>query len=514
MVLTVTKANDAFNYVLGASRPSASARPIDLAETFESRWLSRQRGTTMPPSPGVKHYTLEYRYDRSANILDYSMNLEYHPLALEILRRLPDWQVNHRSRGPVISWAPLCAREQDVRIERVASWIDQVSTSTIPDSLSRTLFDMLMEKLLKHMAYDEDYFQHYIREHDTSSIGGGYKWKDLYGVSRGEINSIFEQSKDFMEHISVNPYNWINIPWNTGIRARADPYPGRGATQIDGSLERSRIVQYHPAFSIENSFIPDKPAFYKDVFEETEKILNTSAVFHYPQVEGGQIYITASDLFQGEEVFRAYDGKNWESNVGTILGSAFNPFMIYIGGIPMLPSGTFLTTILGTMANIVTNRHEDGEFIVLGDDMNKWGGGEMKTSLPWVEFQPDDTKYQSILGVSYYMNPLEPRLTGFKVTSDRADRMIPMGLRLDTPTGQTPVITRRDDKIERNIWGGLYFGQYGSSSLIETLRKKQIGKLDYISPSNILQGLTFEGTRVTDTSAWAEKLGIDRILYT
>ena len=72
---------------------------------------------------------------------------------------------------------------------------------------------------------------------------------------------------------------------------------GMGMQNVSGYLERSRIVSFHPSFSLQNAFILDKSAFYRDVLADAVDILKPAAELVFPLVEGGNIYVEASEEF-------------------------------------------------------------------------------------------------------------------------------------------------------------------------------------------------------------------------
>jgi hypothetical protein len=233
--------------------------------------------------------------------------------------------------------------------------------------------------------------------------------------------------------------------------------------------------------------------------------LNVQGTFHFPYVEGGDIYLKASQLFQAGYNFKALDGKSWEASVGTLMGPAFTPLMMHLDGVDVLPSGGFHTSIVGTIANVVQNKDLQGELIVLGDDMNYFYKGKSNIKrVPWVEEDPGDTKHRYILGTSYEVDPRRPRLSGLKVMSDRASKMIPFNF--SEGSGQQAVVRRRDPR-QISTWAGMYLGWYGDDSLLNQLRKFKIEDRDYFSPSEIMEEL-IEGEADIDPFAWAERMGV------
>ena len=173
-----------------------------------------------------------------------------------------------------------------------------------------------------------------------------------------------------LEQIQLHPGYISNDVWNTGMRARPDPIKGDLDALQHGVITRSRIVQFMVSMSIHNMGLRDKVGMLSKYINELESIVKPRGNYMYPMLEGGQIYLTAADMFNKSKTFHAYDGKNWESCVGIILGKSFRPFMYHVGGLDMLPSGSFATTFLGTTASVVNSSSLGGDFIVHGDDLN------------------------------------------------------------------------------------------------------------------------------------------------
>ena len=221
------------------------------------------------------------------------------------------------------------------------------------------------------MTFDPNYIRKYIKDHESRSLGMGWKWRDLKYLSDSELNTIFNLSVGMLEEIQRNPGKISNVMWNTGMRARPDPIKVNDLAELQhGIISRSRIVQFMVSMSIHNMGLIDKPKMLKRYISELESIVQPQGNYIYPMLEGGQVYLTASDMFSKSGTFHAYDGKNWESCVAIILGKAFRPFMYHVGGLDMLPSGSFATTFLGTTASVINSRKLSGTFIVHGDDLN------------------------------------------------------------------------------------------------------------------------------------------------
>jgi hypothetical protein len=363
---------------------------------------------------------------------------------------------------------------------------------------------MFFDRIRSYLSFDRTYITKFARDRPRSSLGEGWKWTQAMQMPIEEWRAWFDLVSANIEDLMVNPYKYANIRWNTGLRARANPIPSFKDVYED-KIERTRIIQFHPYLSPINVFIPGKKEAFAKILEDVMAYLNVQGTFHFPYVEGGDIYLKASQLFQAGYNFKALDGKSWEASVGTLMGPAFTPLMMHLDGVDVLPSGGFHTSIVGTIANVVQNKDLQGELIVLGDDMNYFYKGKSNIKrVPWVEEDPGDTKHRYILGTSYEVDPRRPRLSGLKVMSDRASKMIPFNF--SEGSGQQAVVRRRDPR-QISTWAGMYLGWYGDDSLLNQLRKFKIEDRDYFSPSEIMEEL-IEGEADIDPFAWAERMGV------
>jgi len=256
-------------------------------------------------------------------------------------------------------------------------------------------------------------------------------------------------------------------------------------------------------------FIPNKAAWYASVLQEAKKVFNVQGTWYWPYVEGGGIYLIAQKLF-AELPFRANDGKAWEASVGLILGKAFNCYMYYADGLPILPSGITFTSMYGTLAMMIANRNTDpnGNYINLGDDLNYYGKLS-DISSPIVEFQPEDTSDLYMLGVSYKKSLAAPRVIGLKATADRSTLAKSLPLKKLGREEPIPLDRKLDERIVV-AWAGLPLGRFGKRTLIESL--KGIPPGEYISPGELLEQHTEEkAIEDIDPFAWAEEFGVKKL---
>jgi hypothetical protein len=290
---------------------------------------------------------------------------------------------------------------------------------------------------------------------------------------------------------------WYNTAiFNSGIRARSERLKAFRET-YSYEITRSRIIFFHPSMSIWTLFIPEKAHWYTKIINEVLKIIQFNGELDVPYIIGGKIYSKMSDYFTEGKRFIAADGKSWETSVGAILGSTFNPFMIYLGA-SMLPSGITVTSLLGTIANIIMNKSIKGNLVALGDDMNYFGCKD-RPIVPWIEVDENDTKYKYALGLTYLKDPKIPRITGFKISADRGDLMRPLHI---STTEMDAVERKKRDVRTRVAHAGMFFGQFGKRTLIDAVNK--ISGNDYIAPTAILDKIVEKGAEEEDIYAWTE----------
>jgi hypothetical protein len=441
--------------------------------------------------------------------LKYSLNVKWEPWIKWLVSSMPPSQVTHRSRLIAVASNPLKARELDYRIEQTQEYLPALRKAELSKSMSKTLLDIVIDKTRKYMHLNPEWIRRYINEHVSSSLGQGYNWRMAYEITRNEWAQLMGQLLETLDKIERHQEYYSRIMWNTGIRARSE-----GITTIREHYEppimtRSRIILFHPSMSLWTIFISQKAAWYKEVLEEAMKELKVVGDYHFPYVMGGQIYIMAQQLFQqyGNK-FSANDGKSWESSTGLLLGPSFRPFMVSFKGIPMLPSGETFTSMFGTLASIIATKKHRGTWLVLGDDINGWNSEPIKA--PYIEYQPDDSRYKWILGVRYDIQNERPRISGIKMSMDRAKAMKPLDVHLYMPHER--IMYRRRDPRTRVAWAGLFHGWFGDRSLIDSLADTPPG--EYISPGEMIERMVEEQINTVDPYAWAEEMGVKEVFIT
>jgi len=379
---------------------------------------------------------------------------------------------------------------------------------------------IVLDTTKKYLHYDPLWRAEYIKDHINSSLGGGFRWRNALALSDHQWQEVLDLLKHNLEQLYRYVGYYSHIPWYTGIRSRSDEltsvsdtYGDPTTTDLLGQLApewyttmtRSRIILFHPSMSLWTLFISQKAAWYTEVLTKAMEYLGAVGDYYFPYVLGGQIYIKAQQMFNSKQPFQANDGKSWESSQGILLGDYFRPFMVQFSGIPMLPSGETFTSMFGTLASIIATRKLGGTWLVLGDDMNHWGKSELH--VPYIEYQPDDSKYKWILGVSFSADVDRPRITGIKMSMDRAGAMRP----IHTIPGiiEQSIQGRTRDPRTRVAWAGLFHGWFGDKSLIDSLTAIPPG--EYISPGEYIERMVEERTSSIDPYAWAETFGVKRI---
>jgi len=485
------------------------AQPKDIEEQMVEGWRFNTKGTIMPPSPGVRG--LEFNCVYEDGVLKYDLDVDWRPATHWLVRNIPKEQAFHRSRMGVVALRELQIHENATRNERVREWLNTGKFDIVERHRQKMseIYQVVTSRTLDYIEFDEDWISTYVRKHAGSSIGAGLKWRDLASMDRSEWHQFFDVITGLAERIHDNPGWWLNLDYRTGLRARSDSLSSF-SPEYTGEIDRTRVVMFHPVISPWFVFMPNKRELFAHIFRDVLDILGLSNQVFLPFVEGGRIYSVASELFnQFGRQFSAQDGKSWEASVGAILGPDFAPFYSRVGGIDLLASGEWATSLLGSIASAVmlTVQPADTVAILLGDDQNLFGRHK-KPIVPWIEEDPGDTREQVILGLGYRQNPDMPRVYGLKTQSDRADKALP--LNLEEGVEESVTMSGRHNDRERAAHTGAYLGYFGGASLIERLRKVDLTRLDYISPGEVLQGVTsLEDDRDVDTFEWTESFGAD-----
>jgi hypothetical protein len=289
---------------------SYSTEPTDYEDLYTMQFATRENGTVMPPSPGVIGYDLQYQYTGTS--VFYDLRVRWHDSIKWLLDQVEPWQVTHRSRTAVIAASPLRVAENQKRLSNIAEWRSTFEPFTLSDERSVTLYNLVLDRTLEYMKLDPEWIKHYIKEHLGSSLGGGYHWKDTLSMNLDEWKDIFTSTRENIELLKQHAGDFLNIVYNHGLRARS-PGMDAFADEFDGEVDRTRIVMFHQYLSLWNVFIPDKKSWYERILRDVESMFNVQPQIYYPYVEGGEIYLRASELLSDGYRLDAYDGKSWES---------------------------------------------------------------------------------------------------------------------------------------------------------------------------------------------------------
>jgi hypothetical protein len=116
------------------------------------------------------------------------------------------------------------------------------------------------------------------------------------------------------------------------------------------------------------AFVPDKKGYYEEVLSGVMDVMEINDHVITPMTHGGEVYGAASNALKdnsdlviclGDDVniFRGgkqlcYDGVNWETQVGTILGKPFHGSKTYFGGMYHVPSGVYDTSLDDSIASL------------------------------------------------------------------------------------------------------------------------------------------------------------------
>jgi len=496
--------SEVYNYLASRIPLKFASHPRDMRSDFIAQFEAKRTGTVMPPSPGVDLYLLHWIQEEDGTV-NYEVKVEWRSFVHHLERILPKDQISHRSRLVAFAVSNLRVNELNHRIEQVTQFRHELDRVALSPTKSARIYDRMLAIYDKYLVDDLEVFEKYTRARPRSSMGGGHRWREASQLSRAEISSLYDLVKANIANLRRNPGTYTQIRYNTGLRARSQELD-RVSTNYRATVERTRTIFFSNEVSSWNAFVKDKPQMFHEVLEMVIQEVGAQAYYIFPAEIGGQVYVEASERFNEGLPFKAFDGKSWESCVGRILGPAFTPLMFHVSGFDMLGSGTAYTSLVDTMAAVVATRTATGDIISLGDDINQLGHGAYMPKYPFIEYQPMDTRMKFILGQSFRDDPLTPRITGLKATTDRSTEMI--AVPVDREDRFKVVSKRRDDR-QRATWGGLFLGRFGDTTLINRLKK--IKPADFKGPSEMFEDLIDKEENI-DAFAWAEELGIKDVV--
>jgi hypothetical protein len=389
------------------------------------------------------------------------------------MRELPREQIVWRSRPAGLMSNRLQLNELNRRVDNAKANKSLLDSISLPSNIAEEIISIKKQALLKRMKIDNETLDKYIKEHEKSSIVPGLKWGQLpaatedttfwrkyYDTIRGYVEDDMFAGKSF------------NTPFNFGSRQRADQAVEPGETHYDLEVTRTRIIMFTPALSSVFAFLPDKKGFYNEILSGAMDAFKINDHVITPLTHGGEVYGAASEAMRGNEnvticlgddvnIYKngnqyAFDGVNWETQVGTILGAPFHGTKTYFGDMYHVPSGVFDTSLDDTLASLwVYSQHP-----------------EMKegTEIPGImEREIEDESVGFMLGMAYKTDPSLPRLQGLKLTQDKSDAAVPL------PSGRNLELVSSKPEDEAERW---YLGYHGTTpdgeSLLHFLEKVSV----------------------------------------
>lgn len=449
-----------------------SSTPIDQLSTYKARALRSTRIQTFGPTSGSDQVLMSGRLTANSAGEPRILGEAVHRLSIEgkrLMKELPEIQLTHRSRPAGLMSNRLQLNELNRRVNRVKENKDLLDSISLPSTIAEEIVSIKKDAMLKRLKLDKPTLEKYIKEHEKSSIIPGLKWGQLDPDDNQFWSEYFNTIKGYAEEYFFSGQSF-NDPLNFGSRQRADQSVIPGESVYDLDVTRTRVVMFTPAMSSVFAFMPDKKGFYDEVISGALNVMKINDHFITPMSHGGEVYGAASEALQHNEdvviclgddvnIFNdgkqlAFDGVNWETQVGSILGQPFHGTKTYFGGTWHVPSGVFDTSLDDTLASMwVYSQHRD----MMRDGVEIPGIMERETMDEEVNF---------MLGMAYGYDPLMPRLQGLKLTMDKSDAAISL------PTGRKLEIVSKKPDDEKERW---YLGYHGTTptggSLLDFLQE-------------------------------------------
>jgi len=413
-----------------------TSTPIDQLSTYKARTIRSTRIQTFGPTSGSDQVLMTGRLTASPEGEPRILGTAVHRLSSEgarLMRELSPIQITHRSRSAGLMSNRLQLNELNRRVSRVKENKQLLDSISLPPSIAEEIASIKKDAVLKRLKLDKPTLTKYIKEHEKSSIIPGLKWGQLDPDNDEFWSAYFNTMKGYCEDNFFSGDSF-NSPFAFGSRQRADQQVEPGDTVYDLDVTRTRIVMFTPAMSSLFAFMPDKAGFYDEVLSGAMNVMKINDHFITPLNHGGEVYGAASEALENHEdvviclgddvnIYKdgkqyAYDGVNWETQVGTILGKPFHGTKTYFGGVYHVPSGVFDTSLDDTLASMwVYSQHRD----MMCDGVEIPGIMERETL---------DESTNFMLGLAYAYDPSRPRLQGLKLTMDKSDAAVPL------PTGR------------------------------------------------------------------------------
>lgn len=476
---------------------TSGEQPTDQYEAYLSDMLRRKSkmevfGTS--PASDQCQYTARFSANETGQqtIVGEARHI-LSPIGERLMRNLPLNQISHRSRPYGVMSFRLEVNELNRRIQRAKDNAVQLQNLTLPSSESEAILNIKRNAVLKRIKWDDKTWNKYVKEHKDSSIVPGVKWAAL--DDNPLIDAEFKRGwvemhkSAFEEHILTDQL-W-NTPFDLGGRQRTgevvEPYESNYI--IDEN--RTRIVNFHMPASTLYSVIPDKTGMMDEIFTNVMDLFDINQQVMFPPVHGGEVYGAAAEaLYHGEDmlivlgddlnVYKngkqfAFDGVNWETQVGTMMGDANRGTKSFFGGMWHLPSGVWDTTIDGSIATLKTwSSNEDS--LSKGTNID----GIMERELM-------DEEVNFMLGLRYADDPWRPRLQGVKLSVDKKTSQHTL------PRGSTRSFGNSYSEEEAIRWELAYYGTtLDGDSLLHFL--KDIKPEDFRGGSEQITGRVMSDT--------------------
>ena len=456
--------------------------PMDLFDHYMKRFSRSTKITTAPPTPAVKRLAIKATLTADPLVgqprIKGKILHELSEYGKLLMKELPTGQITHRSRPANLASGRLQMNEMQRRVSKARANRDNLTAYSVPSNISEEILSVKRDAVLSRIKFDPDWVSHYISEHKDSSVAPGIKWSGLPDPhkDKGFWLDFMDQVKAGLE-LALDGEHHFNHPLNVGARMRADQSVEPGMTEYELDITRTRIVLFQTSLSAVFAFMPEKKMFYKDVFEACLDVFDISSNVLFPPVHGGEVYLAAAeglhdnepvDIVLGDDFNRyrggvqyAYDGANWETQVGSLLGKPFEGTKTYFGGLSHVPSGVFDTTLDDTIATLW----------VAGKFLDEKGQVELPDIM---EREKADEDVNFMLGLRYLDDPLKPRLQGLKLAQDKATAIQTL------PRGRLLELENEYSEDQELRW---YLGYHGvdihGESLLETF--KSIDGNDWLS---------------------------------
>jgi hypothetical protein len=366
---------------------------------------------------------------------------------------------SHRSRWAAIGAKRLMYNEHLVRLNRADLRPPDVLWPKDVVIKAQNMWLDVMREFYSNMRIGS-HTEHYITEHADSSAAPGVKWKgllphqlkDILYAAKAHIGERIEEGIGTNKVISP-------LSLHYGSRARSPSMPSNPNGWME--LTRTRIVMYKGAMSGANAFVPKKSklSWYARALDKVSDGLGFKVLS--PVTMGGQYYVELAE-YMDKYHYVPTDGANWEINVPKLIP---NILAYTVLGEKVLPSGSFDTSLLGSLASIVRAAKwiKDGvsgieAISVMGDDLGVFVRNK-NVKLPDIpeisETDLADMKYKYCLGWSY-LNPSKPHPCGIKGTGDD-----PKGTQNSRVGSTVPLTARRKLSYQEiRTLVGLYKGMF------------------------------------------------------